>query len=238
MSDAIIARGSRSGSSQSQKIKVLQSEIITQNTQWVVPIDAVNNMFSVRIFGGGGGGASVNRENGCGGGGGWMNNADLELTPGSIIKIDIGSGGSYSHSNFNSSYSYINSEASSGGTTFFGTLLSANGGKGAFVQYSRDSGFGMLYPGSGGSSGGGLKLNSTAILDSNAYQFGGGGGYFSQYGIGLDGGTYGGGGGETTGDEYSYIDLLEVMVELTVVAVEVMAMVEMVGVMDIWEVEV
>ena len=108
MSEAIIAR--RSGGLRLKVSKSLRTETITFNTNWTVP-NAINNAFDVRIFGGGGRGASSG-----GGGGGWMNNATLTLTPGDNISITIGAGGN-------------NEFHRTGGTTSFGTYLSANGGE-------------------------------------------------------------------------------------------------------------
>ena len=148
MAEAII---SRRGSNQSgPKVnKVLRTETITGNTNWTVPI-SVNNEFSVRIFGGGG----VSP-----GGGGWMNNGEFTLTPNDTIQITIGRGG-----NWQNRYQHT------GGTSSFGTYLSAVGGD-------------ELNGGSGG-GGGGI-----------GYQFGGGGGSYNGGRGGIWGGGGGGGGG-------------------------------------------
>ena len=126
----------------------LITEYITFNHNWTVPNNVKNNEFSIRIFGGGGWSYSA------GGGSGWMNNDTKTLTPASVVYISIGQGGS-------------NIIGSSGGTSSFGTYLSANGASGA-------SG------GAGGNNGG------------TGYQFGGG---FGGYWDGLPGGVWGGGGG-------------------------------------------
>ena len=97
-------------------------------TVWNVPATLRGNV-SVLIFGGGAGGI-------YGGGSGWMNNGELSITPGSKVNIIIGAGG--------------RSGNTAGGTSSFGTYLSANGGSGH----------------SGGAGGAGGR----------GYQFGGGGG--------------------------------------------------------------
>ena len=159
MSDAIIAR--RKGKGLDINISnQFRTELITTNTNWVVP-SAINNTFSVRIFGGGGG-TSANRRAG-GGGGGWMNNADLVLTPGSTVQITIGAAGGWGQQ-----------YGTAGGTTTFGTYLSANGG-----------GYGGNYIGGAGGSGG---AGGDGTSGGDGYQFGGGAG-------GGDGGIWGGGGG-------------------------------------------
>lgn len=173
---------SRRGSSDGSFLGILKTEIITSNQVWTAP-KAKNNSFSVRIFGGGGGGS-----NNAGGGGGWMNNGILTIKPGTNIQIIIGKGGDFEI--------YNNINSTSGGTTAFGSYLSANGGGRASINIG----------GNGGSGGGGGKQGGTG------YQFGGGGsgggnggsggiwggGGGSMYGKGGDGGTYGGGGGGGT----------------------------------------
>ena len=122
MAEAIISRrgSNMSGSSESYTPKI---EVITTTQVWTVP-KAENDTFDVLIFGGGGAGM-----NGGGGGGGWMNNNTLILGNGATISITIGKG----------------SNTGTGGTTTFGTYLSASGG----TAGSTFSG------GSGGSGGGG-----------------------------------------------------------------------------------
>ena len=173
MAEAIISR--RGGNGSSGGPAKLTVETIIENTSWPIP-NAVNNSFSVRIFGGGGGGGngsmSSYRENRGGGGGGWMNNGIVELPFSGSISITIGTGGEI---------------ASTGGTTSFGTYLSANGGTGG----------GTYAAGSGGSGGGGIvyprithwtSASFSAIYGGTGYQFGGGS-------PGGTGGDYGGGGG-------------------------------------------
>lgn len=135
----------------------LVSKTFTSNTNWVVPNH--NGYISVRIFGGGGGGGGgeqMRDGHNSGGGGGWMNNADLTIANGSSVSITIGKGGKHEQS---------------GGTSSFGTWLSANGGT-----------YGGFWAGNGGSGGGGAQGGA------------GGGGRGFQFGGGGEGGTFRGGG--------------------------------------------
>ena len=187
MSEAIIARGGRKGGGSGSDFHGLMTEVYTSSTIWLVPSNAVNNEFSVRIFGGGGGGSP-----GGGGGGGWMNNDTLTLEPGTLIFINIGSGG---ESVEDTSYSGTQHPfwATSGGITSFGTYLSASGGSAPTIpnnDYADES----WYNGTGGSggAGGGGRLHG-----GRGYQFGGGGGSLRN-GSGGHGGPWGGGGGGNT----------------------------------------
>ena len=120
MSEAVIAkRYSKSSSSGGPGTEPshLVTEVIVENTNWTVPSGINGNKVSVRLFGGGGGGG--NGSHNGGGGGGWMNNADIVVEEGQVISIRIGKGGRYSHS---------------GGTTSFGTYLSASGGSAPIPQ--------------------------------------------------------------------------------------------------------
>ena len=157
MSEAIISRrGSKEGGSSI----ISRTELITVNQNWVVP--SYTGSISVRIFGGGGAGYH-NFTYSCGGFGGYMNNSIFtNLKKGQSVTITIGRGGGRA---------YNSNDGSSGGTTTFGSYLSANGGSS-----------GRFIGGSGGSGGGGCS--------GSAIQFGGGG---SRINAG-NGGTYGGGG--------------------------------------------
>ena len=176
----ISSRNKKSG------VKKLITEIITENTNWVTPDDVIDNSYTVRIFGGGGassgnigfgdyGTLHYNEGLSVGGGGGYMNNKTLTIKSREVISITIGKGGI-----FNSNESIGNS----GGTTSFGSYLSAAGGSGGSANSA----------GNGGSGGGGVwqtdasSNNNTSIKGGNGNQFGGGG--FN--GIG---GSWGGNGG-------------------------------------------
>ena len=161
MGEAIISRGfsGSNGGGTSGENGNFRTEIITASTLWKVPENLKDGTVSVRIFGGGGGGNY--QANSGGGAGGYMNNDTINLNGQSEIYITIGSGGAPN---------------SYGGTTSFGTYLSALGGR---CGYDGDGG-------SGGSGGGGSSYGGTG------YQFGGGGA-IRRYGG--PGGKWGGGGG-------------------------------------------
>ena len=135
-------------------VYTLQTELITSSRTWTVPNHAGD--VYVRIFGGGGGG-SVTRiyDNpddvyyGAGGGGGWMNNAILTLEPGTNISITIGAGGVRGNTGGTKS-------GNAGGSTFFGSYLSANGGGGANMANGGNGGQAGGYGagGGGGATGG------------------------------------------------------------------------------------
>ena len=178
MSEAIISRRGW-GEAGKPTPPELKTEYITANQTWNVPnhIGAI----TVRIFGGGGG--SNNRGTHGGGGGGWMNNGDLEIANGTPIQITIGAG-----------------TISTGGTTSFGTYLSAAGGRAGSANRGGSGGSGGFGMGRGGD---GYQFGGGGSLDhgGNGGIWGGGGGGS----WGGNGGKYGGGGGGSTvgyGGEY------------------------------------
>ena len=183
MGEALMFRaGSGGGGSYQYK-----SEIFTTNGIFTMPGGVKDNQVYVRIFGGGGGGSCLDYMStyedsypdgwGHGGGGGWMNNGWVTLDPGTIVQINIGSGGN--GGKYTGSYNYF--RGNSGGITTFGTYLSANGGSGA----GYDGG------GNGGSGGGG----SFTANGGTGYQFGGGGSGYHWMCKGGSGGQWGGNGG-------------------------------------------
>lgn len=148
-------------------VKTLKTEIIDSTQNWTVPQPLVGSTLNVtvRIFGGGGGG------NYNGGNGGDMEVASFDLQPGEIIPITIGAGGQGSS----------NGAASAGGTSSFGTLLSALGGQ-------PNAGNGNV---NSGGTGGGAQNNA----GHGSYGGGGGAGGRTSSSSGGNGGEYGGGGG-------------------------------------------
>lgn len=150
----------------------LKTQIITEDTEWIVP-ETADGIIHVRLFGGGAGGWTdgYGKNGGCGG---CMAVGDFNIDPSSKVPITIGAGGTGS--------TYGDASKLTGGTSSFGTYLSANGG-------SASSG------GSGGGGGGGSGDRATGGIGLN---FGGGGGGGSDNrngGAGGNGGEYGGGGG-------------------------------------------
>ena len=178
MSEVFICRGgsgSGGGGSSGGKKKLI-TEIIDYNTNWTPPANIINGEVSIRIFGGGGGGTNAS----SGGGSGWMNNGTYKLDFYTSYPITIGKGGRCGVDTSS------NSRAYSGGTTSFGTILSAHGGD---ASYGYEAG-------KGGAGGYGYN--------GDGYQFGGGGVssfWGSVYEPG-NGGVWGGGGGSCRDDEY------------------------------------
>lgn len=156
------------------------TEEITTSQTWTVP-DGVTEI-EVRLFGGGGSGAY----SGGGGGGGHMAYAKLAVTPGTQYAITIGAGGAAITDN---------GSGNDGGTTSFGSAVSAAGGSGG-----NSSGAG----GNGGTGGGGIGHGSGADQkrDGGSATYGGsGGGYATQRC-----GAYGGIGGSHTEQPYPGMD--------------------------------
>ena len=174
MGEVMICRGGRGGGNSHAGLeKVLTTLFFNTNDTWTVPDGIVNNEISVRIFGGGGSGSGHNGSNseisGIAGGSGWMNNDVLKVGAGEQISITIGAGGKNN---------------SSGGTSSFGSYLTAFGGS---------------PKGHGGAGGGGSSTGTAS--GGIGYQFGGGGSS-SHGGSGGNGGPWGGGGGGGGGNNY------------------------------------
>ena len=157
MGEAILAKfgGGQSGGGYTQKTVIIKTD-----QTWTVP-KSKGQQFMVRIFGAGGG---VSRAGSGGAGGGNMNNAMLKLNIGEQVQVSIGKRMTYD---------------ANGGTTSFGTYLSATGGE----KPNGKNG------GNGGTGGGGVNGGR----GGHGTYGGGGGGY-----IGGNGGIYGGGGGGYT----------------------------------------
>lgn len=136
--------------------KKLITEIITTSKSWVCPSGVTS--INVRLFGGGSSGNSgyyssdINAYGGCGGCGGRMNTGALSVVPGTSYPVTIGRGGT---------------PGRNGGTTSFGTLLSApgggtssggsGGGAGSAEAYGMtENGLNATY---GGAGGGGAHFN-------------------------------------------------------------------------------
>lgn len=139
--------------------------------------------------GSGGGGCGYDRVL-IGGGGGWMNNAVLTINQGDIVQVVIGKGGDGKYIQFGTNKVKYGTmiDGDNGGTTSFGTYLSALGGTGGGKR-------GYYRAGNGGAGGGifaylSVDYSSTFGNGGTGYQFGGGGGND----LGGNGGKWGGGG--------------------------------------------
>lgn len=194
MGVALITKGKLSRISGAETHRLI-TEVVTESELWTAPANVLNNAYTVRIFGGGGassGVASVNLGTeyvygSSGGGGGYMNNKVITLNEGEQVQITIGSGGKYDKGAL---------KGADGGTTSFGSHLSALGGGGGQMPVSG----GYAYAGTGGSGGGGCSLDpkyNITAYGGTGKQFGGGGTYYlsSEIGTAGTGGKWGGSGG-------------------------------------------
>ena len=176
------------------KKKVVKTVIITETQDWTVPPHA--GELDVMVFGGGGAGAVGYSSNsycrGGGGGGGHMARDTIDVAEGIIVPVTIGAGGA-------AGTSQSQTTGKAGGTTSFGSYLSAAGGSGATGINGGDGGAGggggSRYYASGGrggngSYGGGGGGGKAGTTESTSYANGGKGG---------NGGPYGGGGGGGSG---------------------------------------
>ncbi len=117
-----------------------RTNVFYQSTTWTVP----NNVSWVKArvwgAGGGGGGNYVQGASGGGGGGGYSEEI-LFVTPGSSIVVTVGQGGL---GGGNSSVSASANNGLSGGSSSFGTYLSATGGVGGFGSLTGSYGVGGI----------------------------------------------------------------------------------------------
>lgn len=177
MGEAIMASVGRSGVLPGIK-KKLQTRIFTSNGTFVVPGNIVNNELRVLCFGGGGSSVGTHDAWGtgwfsnAGGGGGYMNQQILNNIPSQVaINVNIGVGAAPSDA-------YGRNGGGVGGSTFFGSYVSANGGSPGSVRYCRitsDTHKLISVGGNGGSGGGGGYGSCDYSKGGDGEQFGGGG---------------------------------------------------------------
>ena len=153
------------------QLRAVRCVLFDESSTFTVP-KAVGQKFVVLAQGGGGGGFGMTNGGG-GGGGGYAAISTITLPVGNIVPITIGAGGISPT---------VKGDIKLGGTTSFGTYVSAAGGESA----SGANG------GSGGSGGGGGGGDGGGSGGSGGV-YGGGGGCTK--GAGGNGGVYGGGGG-------------------------------------------
>ena len=170
----------------------LKWEKITTSKTWTVPA-AAGQVFRIAVVGGGGGGCMYgNLRSGtcaCGGAaGGNIKIETLTLPKGEEIQIICGAGGKGTEGE----------NGEKGGTTSFGTYISAEGGNGGnYKEGDRKEGYDVAVNGADGGTGGGAAGISMDFGGNggNGGTYGGGGGGYGNKGNGGNGGTYGGGGG-------------------------------------------
>lgn len=177
----------------------LTTEVITTNSIWTVPTDALSGKVFVRLFGGGGGGGYTPYSScgGGGGGGGHMRFKSLTLPFGEQVQCTIGAGGAGGTSS--------TTKGNTGGTTSFGAYLSAPGGSGgANGVYDSSNYNGTGGNGGDGGTGGGGGTGQTGETGEAAggsggnASYGGAGGFASRD---WGGNHSGGGGGEYVFDD-------------------------------------
>jgi len=152
----------------------LKTEIITNDTTWRVPEGVTKlDVFLVGGGGQGGEGGAVALAGGSGGGGGGITYVtDYSVTPGTLIPITIGKGGSYVAG------PDADSQIFSGTNTTFNTELIAQGGLGA-KQFSKVYGFGGKGNFKNGGNGGSVSLSAQPgfFWDVTNTTYGGGGAF-------------------------------------------------------------
>jgi hypothetical protein len=165
-------------------------DVFNTSGTFIVP-NGVTTLRATAIGGGGAGGYHATMPGGGGGGGGTAVGIVTNLTPGMSIAVTVGAGGAGSDTP---------GTGLSGGTSSFGTFLSASGGQGGgggtAVQFAMPGGLGGT--GSGGQYNFGGSMGSDSIVVACRGGDGGGPGH----GRGASGPTggfgatgYGGGGG-------------------------------------------
>lgn len=171
-------------------------QVFTTPGVWTVPAGVVR--VKIRLVGGGGGGGGGDAAvSGGGGGAGGYAEGVVPVVPGSAISVAVGRGGTPSEAP--SGTASIN--AGDGGTSSFGSFMSANGGHGGTVGTATDPNFGG---GLGGTAVGGTlclvggdgtdgNLHSLFAGNGGASAFGGGG--RGGIGTGYNGRAPGSGGG-------------------------------------------
>lgn len=137
--------------------------------------------------GGGGGGGAVSNSAGSGGQGGGYFEGIVDLTPGDAIAVTVGASGLYGDQ-------AVPRNGGAGGSTSFGSIVTAAGGAGGVSRTSSGASAGAS--GGGGVTGGAGLLKATAPGTASAYQIGSqylaSGGGASPFGGGVTSPTVGG----------------------------------------------
>ncbi len=156
--------------------KMIYDYIGTNTQTFVVPSGV--NQISIKLWGagGGGGGYDANGNGGNGGGGAFVSNTSVSVSPGDILTIYVGGGGTYGSNCV---------AGTGGGTGGWGYGIGGNGGN------AGGSGFSGAGGGGGGASAIVNQTTSTLIAVAGGGGGGGGGGN-----VGVTNGGNGGGGGQ------------------------------------------
>lgn len=160
------------------------------STNWVAPNDIIGKATVICVGGGGGGGGNRNADAGGGGGSGYIEIGSVEITPGQTYRIVIGAGGAGGIGN-TGTVQRPATDGDAGGSTSFGSLLTAQGGAGG-----KQGGTSLGGDGEAGGGAGGRSTTQNGRNGGAGRIYGGGGG--AGYGVsnGGAGGTYGAGGGK------------------------------------------
>lgn len=166
----------------------------TESAQWTAPEDAAGPCQILCCGGGGGGGGQCSYRNiytytkyGGGGGGGYTEIVQATIVPGQVYEIVCGAGGNTSVFDSNGN---ATTNATDGGTSSFGTLCSAAGGKHGGIPSNPSNWSGDIPAGGDGGAGGGGGIGMR-VGSSETYK--------SSVGIGGNGSMFGAGGGDTKG---------------------------------------
>ena len=190
--------GTSGGWEMKDNIKIEGQQVFTSvgTTTWTVPV-GVTSITAVCVGGGGGAGGGDGTYDGAGGGGGGVAYGTTSVTPGDILYIQVGAGGTGGRSyNYDNVFSQGNA-GNAGQSSYIKTgshsgtaLLDGGGGNaGGYGVFTNASG------GSGGSSSGTIRTNggSGGVGGNGSGQRGGGGGgaggYTGNGGAGGNGGT-------------------------------------------------
>jgi hypothetical protein len=210
--------GTSSGWEIKDNLKIEGQKIFTSvgTTTWTVPV-GVTTITAVCVGGGGGAGGFGQFYPGAGGGGGGLAYGSINVNPGDILHIGVGSGGTGGTSQPSGSgtngtageSSYIKT-----GSHYGTSLLEAGGGGGGGIGYQAIGGSGGTSTGTSrtnGGTGGAGGTNGTGT--SRGAGGGGAGGYTGNGGAGAPGGVTiaqngssgsgGGGGGGGTSSAFS-----------------------------------
>ena len=189
------------------RVKVLAAQTIKFNTtsEWIVPEGCYQIMFPWVIAGGGGGGAGHQYGNGGGGGGGGsggrVRHAQMDVTPGDVIKLIVGAGGAGS---IGGAGDRVVGTGGHGGDTIVQNgskwVISATGGRGGAISTNWNQGYIVAPGGDGGLPDGTRGTNGPAGTGDRASSPGGAGANGPTLGAfgGLPG-IAGGGSNNTTG---------------------------------------